>query len=114
MQLVIRGVAGGQGRPPALPAEPPVGTLHPMISMAGLWGIGLVLGWLTHRLCEIGLRSWRRVLALGWWLAFALAGVWAMEGPGTVTMALAGMAGAGWRGAVLEWVKRLERKGIQE
>ncbi|MBE7501925.1 MAG: hypothetical protein HS113_16835 [Verrucomicrobiales bacterium] len=85
-----------------------------MISMAGLWGIGLVLGWLTHRLCEIGLGTWRRVLALGGWLALALAGVWAIEGPGTLTMALAGMAGAGFRGAMLEWVKRLEPKGTQE
>lgn len=97
-----------------MPAEPPGGTLPSMISMAGLWGIGLVLGWLTHRLCETGLGTCRRVLALGGWLALALAGVWAIEGSGTVTMALAGMAGAGLRGAVLEWVKRLERKGTQE
>lgn len=97
-----------------MPARPTVGTLLPVISMAGLWGIGLVLGWLTHRLCETGLGSWRRVLALGGWLALALAGVWALAGAGTVTMALAGMAGAGMRGALLEWVKRLERKGIQE
>jgi hypothetical protein len=82
-----------------------------MISMAGLWGMGLVLGWLTHRLCGTCAGTWRNVLAVGGWLGLALGGVWAIEGQGAVTMALAGMAGAGWRGALLEWVKRLERKG---